>query len=543
MSALGELLAEHELLLVFVVMVTGVLLGRVSFFGTRLGVAGVLFAGIAVAVIARSPDHALAITPILRDFGLVLFVYSVGISSGPGFFRAWREQGVRFNLAVLSALAAAGGLAALAGWLFDLDRGFVTGIFCGALTNTPALGAAAERLAGTELAANPAMGYAVAYPFGVFGALLMLRLFARLRDKRLAAEQTAASPTELRALVTANFRVTRAELDQKAIGALRVRDAVGVMISRLGRGGDARVPTKYDALALGDIVTVVGSADAIAKAEAYFGERATEHLELERGRIDMRRMLVSRREFVGKRIGDLAIGPRFGAQITRLRRADVDLLPSPDMRLELGDRIRVVAPAERLAEVSRYFGDSERDLAQVDFAALAIGLCLGLLLALVPMPGPGGLMHLGVAGGTLVAALVLGRLGRTGPLVWSIPYEANTMMRDFGLLLFLAGVGVTAGGAFSTLDPGSALTMVAVGGVITVATSAIGLLLLHRWAGASVISSMGATAGLQTQPATLASAYDMSGRSEETYVAYALVFPVAMIGKILLAQLLVMLLG
>lgn len=566
MSTFAKLLAEHELLLVFLVVMGGVLLGRVTLFGTRLGVAGVLFTGLALSALVGGGDTPLAITPILRDLGLVLFVYCIGISSGPGFFRAWRDHGLRMNLAVLASLVVAGAVALSLGHLFALDRGYLTGIVCGALTNTPALGAAAERVAHTPLAAHPGVGYAVAYPFGVFGALLVLRVFARVRQRRLESEREDATPSTARALMTANFVITNPELDKKVIGELRVRDRVGVVISRLARGATSPagspaspdqkdrsdqkpaphtpiVVTKYTTLALGDTVTAVGPADALAEAESYFGQRSDAHLELDRGHIDMRRVLVSKRSLVGKRISELHIDQRFGAQVTRLRRADVDLLPSPDMRLELGDRIRVVAPTDKLPELARFFGDSERDLAQLDFVALAIGLSAGLLLALVPIPGPGGAMSLGVAGGTLIASIVLGRLGRSGPLVWSLPYEIMTSLRDLGLLLFLAGVGVSAGQSLGTLEGDTALGMFAVGAAITLATSVVGVALMHRWARASVIGTMGATAGLQTQPATLAAAYDFSGRSEETYVAYAVVYPVAMIGKILLAQVLVMLLA
>jgi putative transport protein len=549
MSDLGDLLAKHELLLIFVVVVGGVLLGRISIFGTRLGVAGVLFAGLGTAALVNDPQTALTITPIVRELGLVLFVYCIGITSGPGFFSAWKSQGLRINLVVLASLAVATVLTGIGADLLGLDGGYAAGLFSGALTNTPALGAAAERLAGTDLATHPWLGYSVAYPFGVFGAILAIRGYAIIRKKALAAEIANASSSGMRALVTSNFRVTRPELDGKAVGELRVRDVAGVMISRLARSHpdpksphdhEVIVPTKYTQLSLGDTVTAVGTAEAISAAEAYFGARSDARLELERDAVDMRRVLVSRRDLIGKRISELDIDHLFGAQITRIRRADVDFLPSPEMRLELGDRIRVVAPTAKLQDVSRYFGDSTRDLAQLDFVALAIGLCLGLLVALIPLPGPGGEMKLGLAGGTLVSALVLGRFGRTGPLIWSIPFEINTALRDFGLLLFLAGVGVSAGGALGKLPADKALSMFVFGAFLTTFTSAIGLLLLTRITKANPIHAMGAATGLQTQPATLATAYELSNRSEQTYVAYAVAFPVAMIAKIILAQVLVM---
>lgn len=539
MDALADLLAHNELLLFAVVLAIGVPLGRLSLFGMRLGVAGVLFSGLGVS--ALFAGHPLKLDPVLRELGLVLFVYCIGLQSGPGFFRAWRERGLGANASVLLALVVAAAVAGLGGLALGLDRGQLTGVFCGALTNTPALAAATERLAGTPLADAAAIGYSVAYPFGVLGAILALRVYARLRRRALERDLLTAEAAH-EALVTADFRITNPAVDGHAIGELRVRDTVGVMVSRLRRGDEALVPNKYTVLRAGDVVAVVGPAVAMERALTFFGERSDERLEAERGRIDMRRILVSRRDIAGKRIGDLALGQRFGAQVTRLRRADLDILPSPDMRLELGDRIRVVAPTSRLAELTAFFGDSTRDLAQLDFVALALGLALGLVLAQVPMiPGPGGAMTLGIAGGPLIAALVLGRLGRTGPLVWSLPYEANTTLRDLGLLLFLAGVGVSAGGRLQTLPGDDAVAMLSLGVVITLLTSLVALAVLPRIARASVIGSLGATTGLQTQPATLAVAWDLARRSEEIYVSYAVTFPVAMIGKILAAQILVML--
>jgi len=442
---------------------------------------------------------------------------------------------------VLGALAAAAAVAVAGGLALGLDRGHLTGVFCGALTNTPALAAAAERLQGTPLSEAPAIGYSVAYPFGVLGAILALRVFARLSRTRLAAERADAE-RERASLVNGDFRVTRPEIVGRAIGELRVRDVAGVMISRLRRGDDTIVPTKYTVLQAGDVVVVVGPAPAVAAAHAFFGEPSGEHLEAERGRIDMRRILVSRRALVGKRIEELDLA-RLGAQITRLRRADLDILPSPEMRLELGDRIRVVAPPARMAELTRLFGDSERDLAQLDFVALAIGLALGLTLAQLAVPGPGGgVIRLGIAAGPLVVALVLGRLGRTGPLVWSLPYESATTLRDLGLLLFLAGVGVSAGAHIQALPGEDALAMLALGALVTTVASTVMLLVVRRVARLGIVGAMGATTGLQTQPASLAVAYDLSGRAEETYVTYAIAFPIAMIGKIVAAQLLVMLL-
>jgi putative transport protein len=219
--------------------------------------------------------------------------------------------------------------------------------------------------------------------------------------------------------------------------------------------------------------------------------------------------------------------------------ADIDIVPTDDLCLQRGDRLRVVAPVHRLGEISSYFGDSERELAELDYVALALGVSLGLLVARVPLPFAGTSLELGVAGGPLIVALILGKLGRTGRLVWAIPHEANSVLRELGLLLFLAGVGVSAGGNLGQVLSRDGLLILALGAIVTLVASAVAVTLASTWARSSVTSSLGAMTGMQTQPATLSAAFDLCGRSEETYIAYALVYPTAMIGKILLAQLIV----
>jgi len=535
---LASVVAANELLLLFVVIALGLLLGRLQVKGVRLGIAAVLFTGMALSATLELAPHVRA-GHQLKEMGLVLFVYCVGLTSAPGFFSAWRSTGLRTNLGVLLALVAGAATAVIAGRVAGLGSGHIAGVFAGALTNTPALGAATDQLKGTPQALDPALGYSVTYPFGVLGGLLFLRLFAKWKSARLAQEKEAGQREKAKVLASRNFEVTRAEVAHRSIGELRVRDEVGVLVSRVGRAGRSLVPTKYTVLEPGDVVTVVGDADALVRAERYFGAASRERLELRREHNAMRRILMSRRELVGKRLGELELDRRFNAQVTRLRRADLDLLPSDDMQLALGDRLRVVAPVDRLKEIGTFFGDSERALAEVDMPALAIGLAAGLALAHVPFPGSTQLT-LGLAGGPLVMGLLLGRMGRLGPLVWALPYDAGWVLRELGILLFLAGVGISAGGQLRTIDAHEALRLFAVGAAVTVVTTGVALAFLHR-AGVGIIASLGATSGVQTQPANLSAAYELSGESEETYVAYAVAYPVAMIGKVLIAKILALL--
>jgi putative transport protein len=365
-------------------------------------------------------------------------------------------------------------------------------------------------------------------------------VFASLRRGRLQEElrQSAAGRAQI---ASANILVLAPGVLERSIGELQIRQAIGVVISRLRRNGEVVVPTKYTVLRRGDIVTVVGEEPAVAAAVAFLGERSVEHLELRRDGIDMRRVLVSHAALAGRSLGDLELDRKFNAQVTRVRRADVDIVPTDEFRLQRGDRIRVVAPTARLAEVSEFFGDSERELAAIDYIALALGVSAGLLLARVPVPIGGTSLELGSAGGPLIVALVLGRLGRTGRRIWLIPYEANLVLRELGLALFLAGVGVSAGSHLSDVLSHQGLLLLALGVLVTLVAAGLVLPLAHTWGRASVTSSLGAATGMQTQPATLSAAFELCGRSEETYVAYALVYPTAMIGKILLAQLIVLL--
>lgn len=534
MIAFATFLAQHEIMLLAVVVATGLLLGRRRLGGMQLGPAGVLFAGIGLAAICR-PYAPLALPASIRELGLVIFVYCVGLGSAAGFFRAFRRRGARWSLIVVLALVLAAAIVLVAGSSLGLDRGRLAGVFCGALTNTPALAAATDRLQGTPLVQQPALGYSATYPVGILVGLLVFRGFARrwrARSPRLAEPPPA--------LASQDFEVTNESICGKRLDELRVRDEVGVVISRLHRGaGPTIVPTGATTLEHGDVVVAVGTRDALARAQSLFGTASVRRVEAHREDVDMRRILVSRRELAGRALGELELATRFSAQVTRLRRSDIDVLPSPAMRLELGDRLRVVAPVASLAAVARFFGDSERALADTDFVALGVGLGAGLLLGQLPL-WPGSELKLGIAG-PLIVSLILGRAARTASLVWQLPHEANQVLREFGLLVFLACVGIGAGGQLGPLLGRDGLVLFGLGALIATTTNLFVLAMLMWIGGATPAEALGACSGAHTQPAMLAAAYDMTERSEDTYVAYAVVYPAAMIGKILLAQLIVLL--
>jgi putative transport protein len=527
-----DLLVTNPFVLLFLVLGIGYLLGRIRVGGFGLGVSAVLFVGLAFG--ALSPR--ITLPEFVYELGLILFVYTVGVSAGPGFLGTLRRRALGANLLVVLVLVLAAATASILGRSAGTSRAATAGVFTGATTNTPALAAVLQHQSESHPAASnavtdPVLGYSVAYPFGVLGMLVAVWLAQRIWGER---ERSERSDEEL---VNLTARITAPTVEGKTTAELLREHDWGVVLSRVVHGEEAAVPHRDFVLHVGDRVVVVGPADEARRAVAALGESAVEDLPLDRSDLDARRMFVSASEPVGQRIRDLRLPERLGAIVTRVRRGDVDRLARPDMLLEPGDRVRVVAPRERMAEVTRFFGDSYRNLSEIDVSAFSLGLVAGLLLGLVPVPLPGGgTFRLGMAGGPLVVGLVLGALERTGPITWQLPYNANLTLRQFGAVLFLAGVGVRSGYAFvGTLRSGDGLPMLLVGMAVTIVTA-----LFAVWVGRAVLHApvdvlCGVLAGMQTQPAVLAFAVEQAG-DDLPNTGYASVYPVATILKIVLAQ-------
>lgn len=536
-AAVRSLLRDNPLLLLFLVAAAGFVLGRVRVRGVAPGVAAVLFVGLA----ASAWDPALRLPEIVPQLGLALFVYTLGLSSGPGFFASFRTRGLRDAGAAFGMVAVGAALTVALAKLLGLSAATAAGLFSGALTNTPALAGVIQQLreSGAPEAAldAPVVGYSVAYPGGVVGVIAVIALLARRGEGGAAA----STPPAERRIESRTARVTRDEAVGSPAEALARHQRWTVVLARLRRDGHTRLVDDLTVLQRGDLVTVVGRGDDVLRAVGFLGEQSPEALELDRSEVDYRRVSVSDPSVVGRPLRELRLRERLGVVVTRVRRGDVELLAHDDLTLELGDRVRVVAPRAQMDAVSRFFGDSIRALGEVDVLTFGLGVALGLALGALPLPAPGGSFRLGAAGGPLVVGLLLGRVGRTGSLVWSIPFGANLTLRQLGVVLFLAGVGTRAGAAFAeALRSGAALTGVAAGLAVTL-TVAAGAGLAGARMGLPTPVVLGVVAGVQTQPAALAFACEQRGeRPNEGYTA---VFPVAMIAKILLAQVIVRALG
>lgn len=545
MNELIQLLREQPLLLLFLVAAIGFPLGHIKIRGSSLGVAAVLFVGLAFG--ALHPD--LKLPEIVYLLGLVIFVYTIGLSSGPGFFASFRRSGVRDNLLVLGMLTFAMLLALLAHHLLNLPAALTAGLYAGSLTNTPALAGILDYVKSSGQSQNmltaPVVGYSIAYPVGVVGMILAIYLAQRLWRIDYAGE--AKSLRELGAgtawLQNRTIRVTNPRVAELPLDQLRVQQQWKVIFGRMQRHGKLSLANDETQFQVGDLVSAVGTLEDLERVAAQLGEVSHERIDLDRTQLDYRRIFVSNPEIAGHRLRDLNLPQQYGAIITRVRRGDLEFLPHGDTVLELGDRIRVLTRRDHMEAVSAFFGDSYRALSEIDILTFSLGLALGLLVGLVPIPLPGGVMvKLGFAGGPLVVAMILGTLRRTGPLVWSIPYSANLTLRQIGLILFLAGIGTRSGYAFfSTLTQGNGLAIFLAGAGITVTVALLTLWFGHRVLKIPMSLLIGVLSGLQTQPAVLGFALEQT-RNDIPNIGYASVYPMAMIAKIVFAQMLLALL-
>lgn len=542
-----DLLAQNSLLLLFTVIGLGYLVGNINIFGFRLGVAAVLFVGIFFGAL----DSRLGLPEHIYIIGLVLFVYAIGLQSGHGFFASFRKRGIRYSL--LTALILAAGAAATLALvqIMGISAPIAAGLFCGALTNTPALAAVVETtktlsgsLPGSAglAVSSPIVAYGLAYPFGVFGVILWFFVSGKLLKKNREQEEIdARRESELAAIVSRTFKVTN-----PAISGMSVKETFapigspGFILSRIRKGdGSTDVVGPETVLDSGDLVVAVGTADAMARAQRIFGEQATDQLAEYIDDIRYRRIFVSKRAVAGKTIRELNISRELHAIITRLKRGDVDIVPMPDTILEMGDRIRVITHQKNMDRVTRYFGDSIKSITETDYLSLSLGIVLGVFLGMIPIPlGHGMSFQLGFAGGPLVAGLVLGRIERTGPIIWGMPLNANLVLRQVGLVFFLAGIGTRAGDGFGGTFQAGGWELIAAGGAITTLVTLTTILVGNYYLKLPMAAIMGMMSGLQTQPACLVYANQQTD-SDLPNVWYTVVYPAAMVAKILLAQLIV----
>ncbi|MGH5334251.1 putative transporter [Klebsiella pneumoniae] len=546
-------LTVSVLALVALVAVVGLWIGNVKIRGVGFGIGGVLFGGIIVGHFVDQAGVTLS-SPMLhfiQEFGLILFVYTIGIQVGPGFFASLRVSGLRLNLFAILIVILGGLVTAVLHKLFNIPLPVVLGIFSGAVTNTPALGAGQQILRDLgvpfEVVDQMGMSYAMAYPFGICGILLtmwLVRLFFRINVEKEAQRFEESSGNGHAHLHTINVRVENPNLNQMAIQDVPMLNSDNIVCSRLKRGELLMVPAPGTLIQAGDLLHLVGRPEDLHNAQLVIGQEVATSLSTRGTDLKVERVVVTNEKVLGKKIRDLHVKQRYDVVISRLNRAGVELVASSSASLQFGDILNLVGRPEAIDAVAAELGNAQQKLQQVQMLPVFIGIGLGVLLGSIPLfiPGFPAALKLGLAGGPLIMALILGRIGSIGKLYWFMPPSANLALRELGIVLFLAVVGLKSGGDFvATLTQGDGLSWIAYGIFITAIPLLTVGVLARMLAKMNYLTLCGMLAGSMTDPPALAFANNLHATSGAAALSYATVYPLVMFLRIITPQLLAVL--
>jgi putative transport protein len=516
-----EILGTQPILAVFLAIGLGYLLGQINLGGFSLGVGAVLFVGLAIGAFAPKAQ----ITGPIALTGLTMFLYGIGILYGRQFFEGMSgAAGRKYNLLALIGVVAALFVALGLGYACGINVGHTLGIFAGSMTSTPTLQAALDTMHNAE----PSIGYSVAYPFGVIGPILCIYFLTRRVQPKFPPKTQRFHMGEI---------TLGANIAGRTLADISKDLPSGVQVTMVRKDHQNIVPSADLVLASGDgLMIVADEQEAVAATATRLGRLEAGRIVKDRSALDYIRVFVSKANLVGVPLAQLPLPSGFPAHLLHVRRYDMDIVPNPDLTLEFGDRVGVLMPPDRREEVRRHFGDTVKAAAEFSYVSLGIGMVLGVLLGLVPIPIPGvGTVTLGIGGGPLIVALILGKLRRTGPMLWTMPLPANIVLRNFGLSIFLAAVGINAGRPFATTVADSGMTMLLVGVAVLLTTVLIVLLVGYYLMKIPYDDLLGVASGATGNPAILVYSTRMAP-TERPDVGYAMIFPSMTIVKVVAVQ-------
>ncbi len=545
-----QLFSQHSVaqavLVLSLVIAGGLLIGSVRIFGIQLGIAGVLFSGIIFAQLSLNIEPSML--EFVRELGLIFFVYTIGIQLGPAFMSSFKEEGMRFNLLaafiVLSGVGITWGIIHFA----HVEKAVAVGLFSGGTINTPSLAAAGEALRGLgdpEKVKLPGVGYAVAYPFGIFGIILTMLLtktFFRLDPAAEAAKYESERRPHGSTLEAINLVVTNTNLDGLKIKELPFIDDSPVVISRILHAGVVSVAQGDAVVHVGDTVLAVGSKNKLQELQRLIGAKSDIDIKKLPQAITSQRIVVTHKSVLGKTVEDLGFLEQYGVTFTRLIRTEVQFPATGSVRLQYGDVLIAVGEESALKKVATILGNSPTELNHPQIIPIFVGIFLGVILGSLPihLPGVPAPVKLGLAGGPLIAALLLSRAGHWGPFVWYLPKSANFMMRELGITLFLACVGLKSGSSFfSTLTQGEGFYWMGLAALITFVPIFVVAIFCQLRYKMNFLTMCGLISGSMTDPPALAFANSFAA-SNAPGISYASVYPLVMILRILSAQLIVL---
>jgi putative transport protein len=530
-------LFAQEMLVLFAILAIGSWVGQWSLRGLTLGTAGVLFTALVFG------HFGLTVPKAVMDLGLLLFVYAVGLQAGPRFFRTFRRHGIQFVVIAL-VVAGIGALATVGvGYWLKLPYELASGLYTGALTCTPALAAATdvvERIApGTS--ATVSVGYGIAYPFSMIGVVLLIQLMPRLLRRDIKSEEAhwlEEKRHEAPGLVARQFAIQNPNCDGKTVSEINPHRMTLANISRIKRGEQVFAATPSFKLQLGDVVMVVGALPELEKMHLLLGEETDVRMDVNADVLSVD-VEVTEESLTGKTLRQMKLWERYTVVITRIRRQGVEIVPTGNITLEMGDQIRVVGDKAAVQGFLELVHGHPHKAEETNMLPFLVGLLLGIALGTIPVNLPNGLqVKLGSAGGAFLVSLLVGHFGGIGPLRLHVPAAAKNLSRELGLMLFLAGAGANAGAQFMNILHQQGISLLLGGALVTTLSAAAGLLTMHVFYKMNLLGSMGALTACMTNPPGLGAANSQTETDLPT-LSYASIYPVALIFKIVLAQILV----
>ena len=538
----------HSIFVLALAIAVGIFLGaKLKVKGITLGITWILFCAIACSHFGMTLDPL--VESFAKDLGLILFVYSIGLQVGPGFFSSFGKGGLQLNMLAVG-IVLLGCLTAIAiHYIFHVETPVITGVLFGAVTNTPGLGAAQQTF--TDLTGmsepNIASGYAMAYPLGVVGiifSLLLLRWIFRIKLEK-EEEQVQAEKGEEKQVEHLDLRLTNPQVEGIRVRDLSLLTHVTILVSRLiDKDGNEFMPDADTILHVGDRVRFV--TDSVnEKTAMLLGEAVEIKWEAEEKDVHLvsSHIVITKPKINGKKICDMKVREAYKITITRVRRAGIELLATPDLILQMGDRLTVVGEKEAVDKIAKAFGNSTKKLDAPNLASLFFGIILGVALGSLPiaLPGLSQPFKLGLAGGSLIVAILMGAFGTKYRLVTYTTTSANLMIREIGIALFLAAVGFGAGKSFIPTLVGGGYVWIGYGVLITLIPLLIIGIVARQWLKLDYFTLMGLIAGSTTDPPALAYATSQSSVNDRAAVAYSTVYPLTMFLRVLTGQLMILL--
>ena len=548
----------HAVMILAIVSAVGLALGTIRIAGISLGIGGVLFSGIAVSHYLTKwgwpildPVGDAHVLHFIREFGLILFVYTIGVQVGPGFFSSLRRDGLRLNLLAAFIVALGGVITVILFKYADVPLAVAVGLFSGATTNTPSLAAGAEALRTVNMEFQVPLqssAYAMAYPFGIIGiivTMLLIRFVHKISLQKEQDELNRAAAAQVEPLVNMNIEVKTLGAASVPLRKFSIAKECNVTISRILQNGEVVPGYPTTVIRPGDVLHVVGPRSGVEKFRDSVGTESAVDILAMHSPLTYSKVLITKGEYVGKHVQELQLRERFGVTATRVIRADMSLSPYSGIRLAYGDTLGIVGEENDVKEAAAELGNSVKALNHPQIIPIFVAIALGILAGSISIPIPGLVapVKFGLAGGPLIAAIVLSRISKVGPLIYYLPSSANLVLREIGIVLFLGCVGLDSGGSFvATLTQGDGVKWMLLATLITFVPLALAGFFARIVMKMNFMTICGLLAGSMTDPPALAFAGQVTG-SDAPSVAYSTIYPLTMILRIFFGQAIVLLLA